>query len=311
MPSNHAKAPLVFTSSPLDRAGDLRSDPNWLNVKRSEPQARFLHLWKLQPLLTGAPDTPEAALCFLDSEQSKEAAPAETEDVFLGLDGDAAYFARDVSALEEPLPQLAFPTHFREARSALDVLSVEQSGILGQAKALLDWHARHHFCSVCGGQTKSADAGYRRACPACGSSHFPRTDPAVIMLVIEGERCLLARNKRFGVSHNHSALAGFVEPGESIEECVRREVFEEVGIKTGRVHYVASQPWPFPSSMMIGCFAEAESEEIRVDGVEIVSARWVDKNTVLRILAHEEVDGIKLPRPVAIAYHLIETWAKT
>lgn len=311
MPPNAAEAPLVFTSNPLDRAGDLRTDPEWLGVKRGEPQARFLHFWKLQPLLTGAEDAAEATLCFLDPEQAQAASPPGAQEVFLGLDGDAAHFACDVSVLEDPLPKLPFPAHFRNARSALDVLSVDESGIMGQAKALLDWHARHLFCAACGGKTTSADAGYRRECPSCDSSHFPRTDPAVIMLVTKGERCLLARNKRFGVSHNHSALAGFVEPGESIEECVRREVFEEVGIRIGEVCYFASQPWPFPSSMMIGCFAEAESDEIRVDGVEIVSARWVDRKTVLRILAHEEVDGIKLPRPIAIAFHLIRTWAET
>lgn len=311
MPAIATKAPLIFTSNPLDRAGDLRTDPDWLNVKRSEPQARFLHFWKLQPLLTGPSDAHQAALCFLNVEQSNAASPADAQEVFLGLDGDAAYFARDVSALEEPLSRLPFPAHFRDARSSLDLLSVEQSGILGQAKALLDWHARHRFCAACGAKTNNVDAGYRRECAACNASHFPRTDPAVIMLVTKGERCLLARNKRFGLSHNHSALAGFVEPGESIEQTVRREVFEEVGIKIGPVRYAASQPWPFPSTMMIGCFAEAETEEIRVDGVEIVSARWFDKKTVLSILAGEEIEGVRLPRPIAIAFHLIKSWAET
>ena len=310
MPSIVTKAPLVFTSNPLDRAGDLRTDPNWLNVKRSEPQARFLPFWRLQPLLTGPLDAPEAALCFLNLEQSNAAGAVDAQEVFLGLDGDAAYFARNISALEEPLSWLPFPAHFRDARSSLDLLSVEQSGILGQAKALLDWHARHRFCPTCGAETKSVDAGYRRECPSCDASHFPRTDPAVIMLVTKGERCLLARNKRFGLSHNHSALAGFVEPGESIEETVRREVFEEVGIKIGQVRYVASQPWPFPSSMMIGCFAEAETDEIRVDGVEIVSARWFDKKAVSSMLAGEAIEGVILPRPIAIAFYLIKSWAE-
>jgi NAD+ diphosphatase len=310
MPVIVTKEALVFTSNPLDRAGDLRTDPEWLQVKRGEPQARFLPFWNLQPLLTGPSDALEAALCFLDLEQSNAAGPPDAQEVFLGLDGDAAYFARDVSALEKPHSRLPFPAHFRDARSSLDLLSVEQSGILGQAKALLDWHSRHRFCSACGAETKSVDAGYRRECPSCETSHFPRTDPAVIMLVTKGVRCLLARNKRFGLSHNHSALAGFVEPGESIEETVRREVFEEVGIKIGRVRYVASQPWPFPSSMMIGCFAEAETEEIRADGVEIVSARWFDKKEVSRMLAGEAVEGVKLPRPIAIAFHLIRIWAE-
>ena len=313
MPSNASKAPnapLVFTSNALDRAGDLRTDSNWLCIKRGEPQARFLPFWKLQPLLTGPLEAQESALCYLNLEEIESLGPAEAREVFLGLGGDAGYFARDISSLDEPASKLPFPAHFRDARSALDFVTIEESGILGQAKALLDWHARHLFCSACGAETKSVDAGYRRECLSCSTNHFPRTDPAVIMLVTMAERCLLARNKRFATAHNHSALAGFVEPGESIEESVRREVFEEVGIKIGNVRYFASQPWPFPSSMMIGCFAEAKTEEINVDGVEIVSARWFDRKTILSMLAGNEMDGIRLPRPIAIAYHLIRSWAE-
>jgi len=310
MPANAPNAPLVFTANPLNRASDLRSDSNWLSAKRQEPQARFLLLWKLQPLLTGPPDGTDGTLCLLNLEESEAVGPKDANEVFLGLDGDAGFFARDISALEDQVSNLPLSTHFHDARSALELLNVPESGILGQAKALLDWHARHRFCSACGAETKSVDSGYRRECPSCGASHFPRTDPAVIMLVIRGERCLLARNKRFAATHNHSALAGFVEPGESIEETVRREVFEEVGIRIGKVSYVASQPWPFPSSMMIGCFAEAETEEIQVDGVEIISARWFDKQLVLRMLAGDEIDGVRLPRPVAIAFHLIKSWAE-
>lgn len=310
MPLLPSKVPLLFTTNPLNRASDLRTDSNWLSTKRTEPQARFLPLWKLQPLLCGRADGPETALCFLSLEESAAIGPEEVQEIFLGLDGNAGYFARDISALEDPASQLKFPTHFRDARSALDLLTVRESGILGQAKMLLDWHAKHLFCSVCGIGTNSFDAGYRRECPSCAASHFPRTDPAVIMLVIKGERCLLARNKRFAKNHNHSALAGFVEAGESIEESVRREVFEEVGINIGTVRYFASQPWPFPSSIMIGCFAEAETEEIKVDGIEIISAHWFEKKTVLQMLSGEEVEGVRLPRPVAIAFHLIEAWAK-
>ena len=310
MPSPPSKAPLVFTANPLNRASDLRTDSYWLNTKRAEPQARFLPLWKLRPLLSGPAYGPEAALCFLSLEESAAIGQTEAQEIFLGLDGDTGYFARDISALDDPASQLNFPAHFCDARSALDLLTVRESGILGQAKALLDWHARHRFCSVCGSGTNSFDAGYRRECLSCAASHFPRTDPAVIMLVIKGEHCLLARNKRFATTHNHSALAGFVEPGESIEESVRREVHEEVGIKIGNVHYFASQPWPFPSSMMIGCFAEAETEEIQVDGIEIVSARWFDKEIILKILAGDEIEDVKLPRPVAIAFHLIKSWAE-
>jgi NAD+ diphosphatase len=303
------KRPLVFTGGPLDRAGDLRTDSSWLANKRAEDQARILLLWRLQPLLMGAAEDEEAALRFLTVAEGERLGPPDAQEIFLGLNGDAAFFARDISALEDPLLSLQGPAHFRDARGALDVIPLEQTAILGQAKALIDWHARHRFCAVCGAPTMSVDAGYRRECPSCKASHFPRTDPATIMLVSRGDHCLLARNKRFGASHNHSVLAGFVEPGESIEECVRREVFEEVGIKVGEVRYIASQPWPFPSNMMIGCIAEALSDDIRVDGNEIVSARWFDRKTILRMLAGEPVEDVRLPRPIAIAFHLIKTWA--
>nr|TFG54213.1 MAG: NAD(+) diphosphatase [Hyphomicrobiales bacterium] len=315
MTPTHAKSPLVFTSNPLDRASEMRSDANWLGAKRAEPQARFLLFWKLQPLLLG-PEAEEATEFYLvDGASLQRVNDAATQEVFLGLDGESPYFAADISVLEYPIATLKTDSryresHFRDARAALEVLPIGQTAILGQAKALLDWHARHRFCSVCGSATISLDGGYRRECPSCKAGHFPRTDPAAIMLVIDGDRCLLARNKRFGVAHNHSALAGFVEPGESIEECVRREVFEEVGIRVGNVLYVASQPWPFPSSMMIGCFAEAISDKIQVDGSEIVSARWFEKETVKKMLAGSEIDGVRLPRPIAIAFHLIKAWVE-
>lgn len=180
---------------------------------------------------------------------------------------------------------------------------------MGQAKALIDWHNRHRFCAQCGMATEPADGGYRRTCPRCKAEHFPRTDPAVIMLVTAGERCLLGRNKRFTGGH-YSTLAGFVEPGESIEEAVRREVYEEVRVRVGTVRYFASQPWPFPSSLMIGCIAEAETQDIEVDGTEIIAARWFDRATIRRVLDGESND-VLLPRRDAIAHHLIRSWAES
>jgi NAD+ diphosphatase len=145
-------------------------------------------------------------------------------------------------------------------------------------------------------------------CPSCKSEHFPRTDPAVIMLVTTPDRCLLGRNKRFAGGH-YSTLAGFVEPGETIEEAVTREVFEEVGVRVSRVRYFATQPWPFPFNLMIGCFAEADTQDISVDGNEILTARWFDRETVRRVMAGESND-VSLPRREAIAYHLIRTWVE-
>jgi NAD+ diphosphatase len=228
--------------------------------------------------------------------------------VLLGLDGSAARFARDISSLADA-SLVGAVGGFREARPAAALLAAPQIAILAQGKALLEWHARTGFCSVCGGRTVSCDGGYRRTCTVCPAEHFPRTDPVAIMLVTDGDSCLLARNRRYGRTNIHSTLAGFIEPGESIEEAVRREVFEEVGVRTGVVRYAAAQPWPFPFSLMIGCYAEAVSKEIVVDGTEIVAARWFWRREVRDILDGRHGD-VSLPRPEAIAYHLVRGWAE-
>ena len=185
----------------------------------------------------------------------------------------------------------------------------EDLSILATAKALLFWHERHRFCSNCGELTKPAQAGWRRDCTACGANHFPRTDPCVIMLAIRGEQCLLARQTRFPPGM-WSALAGFVEPGESIEEAVRRETLEEAGIPAGRVAYFASQPWPFPMSIMIGCFVEAKSEHLKIDEAELEAARWVTKDECKLLLANKHPARFFAPPPIAIAHHLIKTFVE-
>ncbi len=301
---------ITFSGNPLDRASEKRADAQWLAAARADPKARVLPLWKLQPLLSGPEGASEAAaLAFVEGELASGLGDPDATEVFLGLDGGIACFARDISALPDPLAAaLASLGHFRDARAAASLLSVPEIAILGQAKALIDWHNRHRFCANCGAATASADGGYRRLCPVCKAEHFPRTDPAVIMLVTAGDRCLLGRNKRFAGGH-FSTLAGFVEPGETIEEAVRREVFEEVNLRVGRVRYFASQPWPFPSNLMIGCFAEAETREITVDGHEILTARWFERALVKKLLSGESND-VSLPRRDAIAFHLIRTWAE-
>ena len=300
---------IAFSGNPLDRASEKRSDAAWLAAKRADPKARVLPLWKLQPLLLGPQDAAkETKLGFIEGALASGLGAADAVEVFLGLDGDGPCFARDISALADPLAAaLASHGHFRDARSAALLLADDEIAILGQAKALIDWHKRHGFCAVCGAVTMLSDGGYRRLCPYCKAEHFPRTDPAVIMLVTAGARCLLGRNKRFAGGH-YSTLAGFIEPGETIEEAVRREVYEEVRLRVGTVRYFASQPWPFPSSLMIGCFAEGLSGEIEVDGNEIISARWFERAEVKRLLdgkSHE----VTLPRRDAIAFHLISHWA--
>jgi NAD+ diphosphatase len=180
---------------------------------------------------------------------------------------------------------------------------------LAEAKALLGWHARHRFCANCGASTNMGEAGWRRDCPECKAQHFPRTDPVVIMLAIDGERCLLGRQARFGTGM-WSCLAGFVEPGETIEEAVRRETSEEAGIICGEVNYFATQPWPFPMSLMIGCHAKALSSEIKVDTTELEDAQWFSRKDAAAMLLRQHSDGFSTPPPVAIAYHIIRAWVE-
>ncbi len=305
-----SRPPLPYTANPLDRASERRGDAAWLAAKRQAPGTLILPMWRMQPFLLGAASASHKELGFVDSAGLAAVRAPEGQEIFLGLDGEKAVFARDVSILSDPAGGAwAEFGHFSEARAAAAALPLPEIAIMGQAKALFEWHARHGFCPNCGAPTIVHDGGYRRLCQSCETEQFPRTDPVVIMLVTRGEYCLLANNKRFAGTRNYSALAGFIEPGEAIEDAVRREVAEEVGIRIGQVRFFAAQPWPYPYSLMLGCYAEAESEEITVDGTEIVAARWVSKTDLRKILAGEK-SGIELPRTQAIAFHLIRGWAE-
>jgi NAD+ diphosphatase len=293
-------SPIAFSGNPLDRASYNRADPAWLAAQAA--RGLFLPFWQNQPFLAGN----RAGFLPGRSEWEKYLC------VFLGLDGTQPLFAVDLPGETEPVLDGG---SFQEMRAAAFVLPKRDTAIAGQAKALIDWHRRHGFCANCGHATQSADGGYRRACPQCGAEHFPRTDPVVIMLPVfrnsaGDEECLIGRNKRFP-PHLFSAFAGFVEPGESMEEAVRRELFEEVDLKVGPIRYHATQPWPFPSSLMLGCYAEALSRDFRVDSHEIEAARWLSKEEARARLANKIEDDMKLPVAIAIAHHLIKDWASS
>jgi NAD+ diphosphatase len=304
-----ARIPMMpFAGSRLDRANHRRIDAGWIGARLSDPDTQILPLWNLQPLLIGSGDTVRAG--FFAPGLCEEMAGSDAPCVFLGLDGDRAIFALDISAAVEPEREgpLAGIGQFRDLRAAAPLLPPDVIAILGQAKALIDWHQRHGYCPRCGAPTQFMDAGYRRLCTRCGAEHFPRTDPVVIMLAHAGDECLVGRGHQFQ-PQMFSALAGYVEPCETIEEAVRREILEETAIRTGRVTYYATQPWPFPSSLMIGCFAEALSRDIVIDTKELAAARWVNRKTIRALLAGEIIEGIRVPPPLAIAHHLIRTWA--
>ena len=234
-----------------------------------------------------------------------------THTVFLGLMDGAPRFALAI----EPAAMEALKT--RDGFEVSDLRTIAVRGMveeehlppLAEGKSLLLWNSRRRFCSNCGGETRVVEAGWRRDCPACKMQHFPRTDPVVIMLAIDGDRCLLGRSGRFA-TNSWSCLAGFVEPGETIEDAVRREVHEEAGVVVGEVKYFRSQPWPFPSSLMIGCHAQALSRELVVDLNELEGARWFDREEVASMLARQHPEGLITPVPIAIAYHIIREWVE-
>ena len=308
-----SQPPHTFAGNPLDRAANPRREPEELERLVAAPTSRFLPLWNLRALVT-ADDTPRLSWQPLSD---LDAFAGENPDlIFLGLSNGEPRFAAGTKGEDDPSVNgcLSGRGRFEEARPLASDIPGGEAAVLAQARSLIDWHDRHGFCAVCGAPTSLGEAGYMRACQneACKAQHFPRTDPVVIMLVARGDRCLLGRNKRFPTRKRYSALAGFVEPGESMEEAVRREVFEEAGIVVGRVSYHSSQPWPFPSSLMIGCIAEAESEEIRIDPNELQDALWLTRDELGSCFEspdYHSADGqLEIPSPDAIAHHLIKSW---
>ena len=285
---------MAFCGNPLDRASERRTDPAWLAAQHGH--GLFMPFWQNKPLVV------KDRAGFLPWRQAWR----DSICVFLGLDGAQPLFAVDVAGDSEPVME---DGTFAEMRASAFVLPGRDTAIAGQAKALIDWHRRHGFCPNCGAATQLCDGGYRRLCPACAAEHFPRTDPVVIMLPVLEDACLVGRNARF-VNGLYSAFAGFVEPGESMEDAVRRELLEEAGLRVGAITYHASQPWPFPSSLMLGCYAEALSRDFAIDGHEITDARWLTKGEVRKRLAQEIQDEITMPAPIAIAHHLVRDWAK-
>jgi NAD+ diphosphatase len=301
------KPRLGYTHSRIERAAELRPDAAAMARLAGEPRAGAYVIggdWIV--MKKGAPlNDPQFTM------DEARALSSASETVFLGLSEGAARFGYGIALAA------ADALKTRDGFLVTDLRSIAVQGLvepehlppIAEAKAVLHWHLRHRFCPNCGAPTQAVQAGWKRDCAQCKAEHFPRTDPVAIMLASDGERCLLGRSPRF-VPTMWSCLAGFIEPGEAIEDAVRRETREEAGITCGRVKYFHSQPWPFPSTLMIGCHAEALTSEIVVDHEELEDARWFTKAEVATMLMRKHPDGLTTPPPVAIAHHLIRAWVE-
>ena len=268
------KRPNFYDHSGLDRMSERRADAEWIDALLEAEETRIMPVWRARNFVT-AGDEPQAA--HLAADEATALLETAGETVFLGIKQGIAHFSVDLSHIEDPaqVPVLAGRGAFVELRSVGALLSRDDGSILAYARALAHWHRQHRYCGACGAPTEMRESGHLRVCTDadCATHHFPRTDPAVIMLVSRGDRALMGRKPEW-VEGMYSALAGFVEPGESLEGAVAREVMEETGIGISNVRYQSSQPWPFPASLMLGFYADAESEDIAFDPAELEDARW-------------------------------------
>jgi NAD+ diphosphatase len=289
--------PHRYTGAGFERAARRRLDAEWLSARRVDPQSRVMLLSGLE-VLVSEDDQP----CTQILTMARLGQPLPEEAIFLGEEDGVALFAADLGRAAAPSGR------FVDVRTVGAWLSAKEAGWCAYARALAFWHSRHRYCGACGGATVSAQGGHIRRCQTCDAQHFPRSDPAVIVLVTHrhpqhGERCLLGRSTRFPAGL-YSTLAGFVEPGESLEETVRREVYEESGIEVDDLQYRSSQPWPFPASLMLGFRARARDDRLRIDPEELVDAGWYTRAE----LSDPERCPINLPNLDSIARHLIEDW---
>ena len=296
-----------FAGNPLDRVSQRRQDAGWVASLLDDPESRLLPLHDLKPHVRHAS---AVALAWQTVGPWRSLVDDGSTLILLGIREGRAYFALDASSSGIPPDG---DTAAMDARSVASMIDGGEAAILAEARSLIDWHARHRFCAQCGTPSVVASGGWVRHCPNCKAHHFPRVDPVVIMLAVKGERCLLGRGRR-RAGTRFSCLAGFMEPGETLEEAVRREILEESNIQIGRVRYLASQPWPFPSSLMMGFLAEALSEEITIDPEEIGEARWFERDEVRAMVERSRSDDqipgvVTLPPPLAIGHQIARRWA--
>lgn len=292
-----------FAGNTIDRQSENRADDS-VDKALADPATRLLlmHGGRLHLKLgkNGGLDP------WFGAAESEPFKPSFAGAVLLGFSEQGPVLAMPVGIDAEQLPETVKAIDYRSVYMQ-GLIDDAAAGAMAQGAALLAWHASHRFCSKCGTESQMRAGGYKRHCPNCGTEHFPRTDPVAIMLTATREKCLLGRGRHFAPGM-YSALAGFIEPGETIEAAVRRETLEEAGIRLGRVVYHASQPWPFPYSLMIGCFGEPLNEDIQADLNELEDCRWFGRDEVRLMLAREHADNLVTPPKGAIAHHLIRAW---
>ena len=287
----------IFAGPYLDRAAHLRQDPAWFAAALADERSRVIPVWNSRNLIAEG-DAPRAAYLGLSDVPPER---RNSDDlILLGRFGDTSFFAYEIESSEPPI--LLPATRFEDLRILAAMLPIDEAGLLGYARAIISWRRRHRFCGTCGARTVPAKSGHVLVCsnPACRHEQFPRIDPAIIVLVDDGERALLGRQASWPAGR-YSTIAGFVEPGESLEDAVAREVFEETGIEVDRIEYHSSQPWPFPASLMLGFTAHALSTDVRLRDQELEDARWFTR-------ADLASNGALLPPRQSISFRLIEQW---
>lgn len=295
----------AFISNTLDRAAHLRFNDEKLFALENKSDSRAYVIYRDSLVMKKDGDNVRALLSI--DEAVKFGANPGT--IFLGLRDGAAVFGMGISApaAEKLVGREDVAVSELRGMAMQGVVPPDQLSAIAQAKSMVSWHQRHGFCANCGAKSSMAEGGWKRVCPTCKTEHFPRTDPVVIMLVEKGDKCLLGRQKQFAPGM-YSCLAGFVEAAETIEDAVKREIFEESGIRCTDVTYYMTQPWPYPSSLMIGCSARALTDEIVIDRMELEDARWFARDEAMLMWKREHPDGLAGPHPFAIAHHLLGRW---
>ena len=303
----------TFAGNPLDRASDRRAKAPWVAERLADAGSLAIAMWNGRPLVEDAKDAANGAggvrIAYLAADLARQLSGGPERLLFLGLWRETAVFAVDLEGDADPADgPLQGLGRFEDLRAVALTLPAADAAILATARSMFEWRRKHRFCAACGSPSETTEAGWKRICPACKAEHFPRTDPVVIMLAAKGDRCLLGRQTPWP-KHMYSALAGFLEPGESIEEACARELFEEAALRTRSVRYHSTQPWPYPSTLMIGLIAEVENDDAVADQAELEEVRWFTRDEA-RAMLRGELSDAKAPPPLAIAHQIIKAWVE-